>query len=500
MPQSIKSLAESKAGEVAFAEHSHTFEALDASDTTACENDSHLLAEQQWARASSESSSESELEESHGAIEDEPEQHWACGSSENSSDSELEESGSSSDDEPEKVWEVDLGGCWKRFDVDVEDAIIAAIASGNQSVEYRARGQRYAIDIDAMHQVNIYTGARRAIRCSESSSRDALEPEIEIAPRSDRVKRLVENLLSPAVQVPLQRTIASEEAKLNPEEVRQVFIRHVPGVEHFLFRNIPGQFTLNFLISVYQNGLQAFHGTTVGAHLLSLYRCIVHHGHETESCGSLHLRDVAEAFLSCQAEQARVIQRVGLEIQGIQGNFRGLVERLAGEYKIMALKTLAAERISQGKAWADRNPTHYENRLFADLGDEIGLDRDLVELSRLDGHANSRYEVLEGEEKEAALVRCRELFDLQALLDAFVAEVNSFNDASLSDSLPRMFLDWVSDHMVQKHIVFDESTCSKVEVTKSLALVVMEAMFLGSLGAPAEEIYRGIPLHDLFVR
>jgi hypothetical protein len=212
------------------------------------------------------------------------------------------------------------------------------------------------------------------------------------------------------------------------------------------------------------------------------------------------VRDVAEAFLSCQAEQARVIQRVGLEINGIQGNFRGLIQQLAGEYKIMALKTLAAERISQGKAWADRNPTHYENRLFADLGDEIGLDRDLVELSRLDGHANSRYEVLEGEEKEAALVRCRELYDLQAFLDAFVAEVNSFSDASLSDSLPRMFLDWVSEHMVQKHIVFDESTCLKVEVTKSLALAVLEAMFLGSLGAAAEETYRGIPMHDLFVR
>merc|ERR1719379_368029 len=92
--------------------------------------------------------------------------------------------------------------------------------------------------------------------------------------------------------------------------------------------------SIDLLTSVYQGGVQAYQGTTIWSHLLSLFRVIVHHGYDRQKDCSKHLREVAEAFMDCQAVQARVIERVGLEIKGLAPNFRGLVTKLVGEYKI----------------------------------------------------------------------------------------------------------------------------------------------------------------------
>merc|ERR1719401_3065090 len=105
--------------------------------------------------------------------------------------------------------------------------------------------------------------------------------------------------------------------------------------------------SIDLLTSVYHEGLHAYQGTAVWNHLLSLFRVIVHYGHDGQKDCAKHLREVAEAFTDCQAVQARVIERVGLEIKGIRSGFKGLVERLIGDYKTMALKMLAIERVQQ---------------------------------------------------------------------------------------------------------------------------------------------------------
>jgi len=238
-------------------------------------------------------------------------------------------------------------------------------------------------------------------------------------------------------------------------------------------------------------------GTAMWSHLLSLFRVIVHHGHDTQKDCAKYLGEVAEAFMDCQAVQARAIERVGLEIKGIRSGFKGLVERLIGDYKTMALKMLAVERVQQRLAVADPNPTHYENRLAADLGEALGLDMDYIRLAMLDRHASKRYDSI-GDQVHSVAARCREIFDLDAVLQAFVSEINSFSAECQPESLPCLFLAWASDHLRQKHIVFDDATCSKVDVQQPLALAIFEMLFLGAPG-DSEEIYRGQSLQDLFL-
>merc|ERR1711990_44629 len=98
-----------------------------------------------------------------------------------------------------------------------------------------------------------------------------------------------------------------------------------------------------------------------------------------------------------------------------------------------------------------------------------------------DVHAQMRFAKLPCDEATSAAARCRELFDLQAFSQALVAELNSFNEASPSNSLPRLFLDWVSEHMKEKHVVFDEETCSAIDVNCTFVTAVLEKLYLDGL-------------------
>merc|ERR1712130_74598 len=174
-------------------------------------------------------------------------------------------------------------------------------------------------------------------------------------------------------------------------------------------------------------------------------------------------------------------ERAGLELRGIRADFKGLVVRLVGEYKGMALQMLARERIKQREAVDDGNPTHYENRLTADIGDLVGLNKDAIRRAELDQHAANRFQRLTRQERQRAAARCRELFDIEALLQAFVAEVNSFGADSLPESLPRLFLDWAAARMRHKHVVFDEDTCTRVDISPPLAMAILDVFFLDKL-------------------
>jgi len=322
-------------------------------------------------------------------------------------------------------------------------------------------------------------------------------PEISDA---ERTSRLVAALLSPAVQVQEPADVEDVPCKLSPEEVAQVFSDHVPGVCNFLFRQQPGVYSLNFIVAAYETGLAAFRNTPLHSHFTRLLRLVVHYGHENRPGASGYLREVAEAFMDCQAVQARTVERVGLQIQGVTVDFRGLVVALLGDYKGLALKMLAAERIMKLHLPEDDNPVHYENRLTADIGPRLGLDAVEIRRAELDEHARSRFRRLPEADRDAAAARCRELFDLDAFLGAFSGEVNSFSADSPSNSLPCQFLNWVSEQLTQKHIVFDEDTCSRVEVDRPLLIAVLEHLFLAGTQASAKEIYRGESVRELFVR
>lgn len=164
----------------------------------------------------------------------------------------------------------------------------------------------------------------------------------------------------------------------------------------------------------------------------------------------------------------------------------------------MAVMMLAYDRIERRMACDDGNPTHYQNRLTADLGDMLGLNMDDIRRARLDQHASNRFETLRGTMLSEAATRCRELFDVEAMVKAFMGEINSFSAKSPVDSLPRQFLTWAQGRLKEKYIVFDE-TAMNVEVDESFTIAAIEALFLGEPRSSAEEIFRGHKLCELFL-
>lgn len=278
-----------------------------------------------------------------------------------------------------------------------------------------------------------------------------------------------------------------------------MFVAHVPGVRGFLYRQQHGVFCLDFIQEAYRNGLAAFRGTALEGHLTRLLRTVVHQGRDGRPGAAGHLAAVAEAFMDCQAVQARAIERAGLQIRGVAPDFRSAVVALVGEYKAVALRMLAAERLAAGVAFdADGTPTHYENRLTADVGDDLGLDASDIRRARMDVHAASRFRRLAPGETPAVVDRCRELFDLDAMIKGLAAETSGLDADSASDSLPRLFLGWASESMTNLHALLDRDTQMRLEIGDSMLLAVLEVLFIGRSGSPPEELYRGEPLLGLF--
>jgi len=330
--------------------------------------------------------------------------------------------------------------------------------------------------------------------CTKNLKLEDMETSLE-----SRRLRLADHMLSPAVQVQMPQQCKAIEALLSEAQVKKVFTDHVRGVHSFLFRDKPGHKSLTFMVGAYREGLRAFRGSDLHDHLIWLMRSIVHYGHESGPGASRHLTEVAEAFRDCQAVQARTIERVGLQIQGVTLDFRGYVAVLAGEYKTLALKMLAVERLAQGHAQDyDSNPTHYENRLVADLGHQLGLDAADIRRAHLDEHAESRFSRLGKAATMTAVARFRELFDFEAFLRALVAEVTSFGPESPAECPSRLFLSWVSANLAQKHMVLDEASCTRVDIDCLFALALLEFIFLGRQCLPVQQTWHGLHLSDLF--
>lgn len=109
-----------------------------------------------------------------------------------------------------------------------------------------------------------------------------------------------------------------------------------------------------------------------------------------------------------------------------------------------------------------------------------------------------RFNQLKGETFENALSRCRELFDLSALLQALTSEINSLSDETKPDSLSCQFLNWVAANLNDPHVVFSKEDVGQVAVSESLVLACLEYMFLGKVSAPADEQYCGRSVAELF--
>mmetsp|Transcript_88347 Transcript_88347/g.166483 ORF Transcript_88347/g.166483 Transcript_88347/m.166483 type:complete len:496 (-) Transcript_88347:63-1550(-) len=415
---------------------------------------------------------------------------------------------------------------WSPVDAELTRTISEALGAGRSTIDYIARGFEYTIDLNGMMQVNKQTGKRRRLRLAannqsaqpsntveadsgaaespkdgESSTDTGASDTPADSSRSGRMKHLTAFLTSPQAQLRVPSEVVEEPDRLSDEEIEKVFVDNVPGVSEFLYREQYGNYAIRFMVGAYHSGLRAYNDSGMGDHFTWLMRLIVHYGNDKKPGAARHLSEVAEAFMDCQAVQARVIEKVGFEIRGLGHDFRGQVLQLVEDYKTMAVKMLAFEEVVKlGGPDLYYDPPHFESRVIADIGDLVGLGEAEIRRASLDDHANQRFRPFRGEKKQQAAARFRECFDMDALLKAFVAEVNSFGDTTTQESLSRQFLKWVDSGLApsQKHLVFDEETCTRVEVDEVLALAIMEVIFFGKVRSDGEDRYRGQPVAAFF--
>jgi len=253
---------------------------------------------------------------------------------------------------------------------------------------------------------------------------------------------------------------------------------------------------LRFIVSTYRTGLRAPEYADLNSHFIKLFRCIVHHASDHLPCSANYLREIAESFQDCQAVQARAIERVGLRITGVESDFAGMLTRVVGDYKSMAVTLHAEECIVRDGLRMDA--THYVSRLNADLGASLGLNSDDIRRGGLDEIANRRLPRLDAAQRAFAGARVRELFDLKALLGGLVAEVGSRDIGSVESALPRSFLDWASGRLSDPHRVLDEETSSRGCIDQTFVLVMLEDVFLGAPRSCLDSEFNGVAIGALF--
>ena len=103
-----------------------------------------------------------------------------------------------------------------------------------------------------------------------------------------------------------------------------------------------------------------------------------------------------------------------------------------------------------------------------------------------------------GSDLDDAVLCCRKLFDIEALVTTLTSVLKSFSADSPAESLPRRFLDWAAEYLVQAHVVCDEETSSRVDVDAQLVTAILEVLFVGRPDVSPEEMYRAIPVSNLF--
>lgn len=383
------------------------------------------------------------------------------------------------------------------FDQETCMSVIINDSIAVAAMEVVVFGKPRAPENETYRGIDIQKLFRETELAAEIARLELLEKAAEM--RQTRLERLTRRLVSKAVTVQVPQEPAMEEARLDDKDVKQVFLDHVPGVEKYKYRQQTHTPSMQFLLRAYRDGFQIFDGTPLEGHLRSCMRFIVHYGCDGKPNAAKYLREVAEAFMDCQAVQARTVEMVALQLRGCTLDFRGHLVQLTETYKVMAIKTLAFEECTKlGGPDSFNDPPHYESRLLADIGERIGMNDGMIAQAQLDEHADRRFQKLRGSRRRAAVERIRALFDIGAFLKAFAAETGDFGEATAKDSLGRTFIDWASEHMVHKHMIFDEETCSRVVVEDELALAVMEVVFFRSYLGHGSEKFRDESFSSLF--
>mmetsp|Transcript_66584 Transcript_66584/g.144594 ORF Transcript_66584/g.144594 Transcript_66584/m.144594 type:complete len:1189 (-) Transcript_66584:42-3608(-) len=101
------------------------------------------------------------------------------------------------------IWEIQLQDGWYFYDSGTAEALTKAQDAGQSAVEFRVRDNRYVLNLQEMVQINLRTGARRAVRRRDPPDRD----EEAAQERATGVRRIE---TWPATRLPEGHTCGNE--------------------------------------------------------------------------------------------------------------------------------------------------------------------------------------------------------------------------------------------------------------------------------------------------
>merc|ERR1712137_932589 len=129
----------------------------------------------------------------------------------------------------------------------------------------------------------------------------------------------------------------------------------------------------------------------------------------------------------------------------------------------------------------------------------MGLNADDIRRAKFDHLASQRFPELLEEEVPEMVDDCRQLFDLKALKGALVAEINSFNADSASDSLSRLFVDWCRERFsdADAHTVLNDILDGS-GIPDAFVMALLEDVFLGQVHSLSVEHHHNRPVSAWF--
>mmetsp|Transcript_143688 Transcript_143688/g.358160 ORF Transcript_143688/g.358160 Transcript_143688/m.358160 type:complete len:554 (+) Transcript_143688:104-1765(+) len=383
--------------------------------------------------------------------------------------SDYEEDDDSSDDcyrnedDNEALFEIGLEDGWQPFDAETCRRIAHAGRSGWNTLEYRSHGRTCVIDLQEMRQTNLHTGVHRPIRCckpwcgsSDPREIDDGDAVLDLQPLHALLRQL-----PPAPPRIADRSMDN----LDAQQIVTAIERFVPEAKAWIAPRSNGTPALDFLVRSYTDGLPAF-PLAVRMHLAQGVRVIMGAIWDPEKSGISKARakslahDLAEAFTSCQAVQARTIDALQAEVRGMASHslatqLRSLIE----EHRELALDRTVCYFHPRALMASDANPRrqlpHLVNRYRRHLGHSAGLmGGPRAEAAASDKNARGPLPV----SHRRAIHRFWREFGIRELLRTIVADVNQ-TDLEADRRLDRhLIMAWAgSVSSVGHRIFYDEA-------------------------------------------
>lgn len=236
---------------------------------------------------------------------------------------------------------------------------------------------------------------------------------------------------------------------MSDSELHKLLQHNVPRLNQFKFRGGP-RCVVDFIVQTYNKGLRMVQGNAAlvehSKHAIRyiIWRCSQLPVAERKT----HLKALCEAFTSCQAEQARVIDSIYGELSGRDKGLREQILAMLDRAKQRTLDEVTLH-FHPGSDRSARMP-HIQSRYRVELGLVLGLSG--IETAKMDQH-------IEGPISSARLASFealfRERFSVSDFVKEVVADVNQQEKDVERFIIPSTLFKWAQPENLKENHGFD---------------------------------------------